>query len=187
MNESPFPTDSLKHAEPPLKWHGASSHGGFIVTQRVHLALGWQSFLLHWASCLVNCSPLRSSEHFPGGTSGKEPACQCRRCKRCRFNPWVGKIPLRRAWQPLPVFLPGESCGQRSLTGYRPWGRKESNTAALAHMQTDHQTPLWGRKACGWRVTASLSLCSVLVCVCSVVSLVLIHFLDFREALIWGV
>ena len=26
---------------------------------------------------------------FPGGTSGKEPACQCRRCKRCRFNPWV--------------------------------------------------------------------------------------------------
>jgi len=39
----------------------------------------------------------------------KEPACQCRRPKRCRFNPWVGKIPWRRAWQPTPVFLPGES------------------------------------------------------------------------------
>ena len=33
---------------------------------------------------------------FPGGVSGKEPACQCRRYKRCRFNPWTGKIPWRR-------------------------------------------------------------------------------------------
>ena len=46
---------------------------------------------------------------IPGGTSGKGPACQYRRCKRCRFNPWVGKIPWRRVWQPTPVFLPGES------------------------------------------------------------------------------
>ena len=37
-----------------------------------------------------------------------------------RFNPWVGKIPRRRAWQPTPVFLPGESNGQRSLVGYSP-------------------------------------------------------------------
>ena len=44
---------------------------------------------------------------FPGGTSGKEPACQCRRCERCGFDPWVGKIPWRRAWKPTPVFLPG--------------------------------------------------------------------------------
>ena len=49
---------------------------------------------------------------FPGGTIGKEPACHCRRCKRCRFDPWVRKIPWRRAWQPTPVFLPGESHGQ---------------------------------------------------------------------------
>ena len=34
---------------------------------------------------------------FPGGASGKEPVCQCRRCKRCRFNPWVRKIPWRKA------------------------------------------------------------------------------------------
>ena len=46
---------------------------------------------------------------FPGGTSGREPACQCRRHKRHRFDPWVGKIPWRRAWKPTPVFLPGES------------------------------------------------------------------------------
>ena len=53
---------------------------------------------------------------FLCGTSGKEPTCQCRRHKRCRFVPWVGKIPWRRAWKPTPVFLPGESHGQRSLT-----------------------------------------------------------------------
>ena len=57
---------------------------------------------------------------FPSGTSGKEPACQRRRYKRRRFNPWVGKIPWRRAWQPTPVFLPGESQGQGSLEGYSP-------------------------------------------------------------------
>jgi len=37
-----------------------------------------------------------------------------------RFDPCVGKIPWRRAWQPTPVFLPGESQGQRSLAGYSP-------------------------------------------------------------------
>ena len=52
---------------------------------------------------------------FPGGTSGKEPAYQCRRYKRCGLDPWVRKIPRRRAWQLTPVFLPGESHGQRSL------------------------------------------------------------------------
>ena len=40
--------------------------------------------------------------------------------KRQEFNPWVGKIPWRRAWQPTPVFLPGESHGHRSLEGYSP-------------------------------------------------------------------
>ena len=46
---------------------------------------------------------------------------------RLSFDPWVGKIPWRRVWQPTAVFLPGESHGQRSLAGYRPWGRKESD------------------------------------------------------------
>ena len=39
-----------------------------------------------------------------------------------------GKIPWRRAWQPTPVFLPGESHGQRSLAGYSPWSHTESDT-----------------------------------------------------------
>ena len=47
--------------------------------------------------------------------SGKVSTCPHRRCKRCGFYPWVRKIPRRRAWQPTPVFLPGESHGQRSL------------------------------------------------------------------------
>ena len=61
---------------------------------------------------------------FPGSASGKEPACQCRRRKRLGFNPWVGKTPWRRTWQPTPVFLPGESHGQRSLEGYSPLGHR---------------------------------------------------------------
>ena len=46
--------------------------------------------------CIINYSSLKI---VFGGTSGKEPACQCRRCKRCSFHPWVGKIPGGRAWQ----------------------------------------------------------------------------------------
>ena len=62
---------------------------------------------------------------FSTGTFGKEPAFQCRRHKRCVFDPWVGKIPWHRKWQPTPVFLPGESHGQRHLVGYSPWVYKE--------------------------------------------------------------
>ena len=41
------------------------------------------------------------------------------------FDSWVGMIPWRRKWQPTPVFLPGDSHGQRRWVGYSPWGRKE--------------------------------------------------------------
>ena len=61
------------------------------------------------------------------GANGEELTCQCRRFKRYRFDPWVVKIPWRRAWQPTRVFLPGESHGQRSLVGYSPWGCKVSD------------------------------------------------------------
>ena len=77
---------------------------------------------------------------FPGGASGKEPACQCRRCKRHGCDPWVGKIAWGTAWQSTPVFLPGESHGQRSLVGYSPWGRKELDTADWLSM---HARCLW--------------------------------------------
>ena len=45
-------------------------------------------------------------------------------CRRPQFNPWVGKIPWRRKWQPTPLCLPGKSHGQRSLAGHSPWGHK---------------------------------------------------------------
>ena len=56
----------------------------------------------------------------PEGSSGEEPACQRKRCRRCRFDPGVRKMPWRRKWKPTPVFLPGKSHGQRSLEGYSP-------------------------------------------------------------------
>ena len=60
-------------------------------------------------------------------------------CGRPGFSPWVGKISWRRKWLPPPVFLPGESHGQRSLTGYSPWGCKESDTTeATEHTHTRH-------------------------------------------------
>ena len=70
---------------------------------------------------------------LPRWLSGKESACQRR---RCGFDPWVEKIPWRRKWQPTPVFLPGKSHGQRRLASYRQWGHKESDT-------TEQLTPQW--------------------------------------------
>ena len=65
-------------------------------------------------------------ERLPRWLSGKESACQYRRCRRCGFNPWAGKILWNRKWQPTTVFLPGKSHGQRSLVGYSPCGCQES-------------------------------------------------------------
>ena len=103
-----------------------------VVTGYRNRRVLWMS--LHWQS-------------FPGGASGKELTCQCRRCKRHGFDPWVGKIPWRRAWQPTPVFSPRESLEQRSLAGYNPWVRKESDMAeATGHalQVTGTQSPSQG-------------------------------------------
>ena len=61
---------------------------------------------------------------FPGGSDSKKSACNAG-----DLGLIPGVFPWRRAWQPTPVFLSGESHGQRSLVGYGPWGRKESDTA----------------------------------------------------------
>ena len=75
---------------------------------------------------------------LPGGTSGKEPACQLRGHKRCGFDPWVRKIPWKRAWQPTPVLLPGESHGQGSLAGYSLQGCKELDTTGVTQHAYTH-------------------------------------------------
>ena len=64
---------------------------------------------------------------FPRGTSGKEPACQCRGCKRRGFDPWVGRIPWRIPWM---------GC----LASYSPLGHKESDTTE----GTQHSTQAMG-------------------------------------------
>ena len=73
---------------------------------------------------------------FPDGANDKEHTCQCRRHKRCRSDPWVGELPCRRAWQPAPVFLPGESHGQRSPVGMVHEGAESDTTGPTLHAHT---------------------------------------------------
>ena len=95
-----------------------------------------ESFIVRWQQFSLQ------APGFPGGASGKEPACQCRGHGRLGSDLWVGKTPWRRAWQPTPVFLPGEAHGQRSLAGYSPWGHKQSGMAEVTRHSTSHSSSL---------------------------------------------
>ena len=66
-------------------------------------------------------SVLMSHMGFPGGTSGKESTCQCRRRKRCGFSPCIEKIPWRKTWLPTSIFFPGEPHGKRTPRAARSW------------------------------------------------------------------
>ena len=93
----------------------------------------------------------------PRWLSGRESAYQCR---RCRFDPWVGRIPWRRRWQPILTFLPGKAHGQRSLADCSPWGHKESGRTcqlnnkqhALQELRSrrPHSLPHIQRRSQGW-------------------------------------
>ena len=80
---------------------------------------------------IVLCQASNAKIGLPRWHSGKESTCQYRRCKRHWFYPWVRKVPWRRKWQPVPVFLPGKFHRQWSLEGYSPWGRIEFDTTKL--------------------------------------------------------
>ena len=71
------------------------------------------------SSCITQRAELEGCLCLPRWLSSQVSACQCR---RHGFDPWVGKIPWRRKWQPTPVFLPGKCYGQGSLEGYSPRG-----------------------------------------------------------------
>ena len=71
------------------------------------------------------------STGLPRWYTDKESACNAGDASRQRSDPQVGKIPWRRAWQPTPVYVPGESHGQRSLVGYVPQGHKELDTTEV--------------------------------------------------------
>ena len=100
------------------RWKGACGMNGIMVgghKGRRCLPALWPILVLYLGG-------------FLGSASGKELASQCRRHKRLRFKPCVGKSPWWRARQSTPVFVPGESHGQTSLVGYSTQGHKMSDT-----------------------------------------------------------
>ena len=105
-----------------LEWVAMPSLQGIIPTQGLNPGLPHCRRILYRLS---SQGRLLAIIGLPWWLSGKESTCQHR---RRTFNPWVRKIPWRRAWQPTPGFLPGESHGQRSLAGYSPWAHKEWDT-----------------------------------------------------------
>ena len=82
----------------------------------------WQATIHGVAQSWTRLKQLSSSS-----SDGKEYTCNA---GDPGFDPWVGKTPWRRKWQPTPVLLPGEFHGRRSLVGYSPWDRKELDTTA---------------------------------------------------------
>ena len=98
-------------------------------------------FFIHWATWEApRCSSILSSpslplSRLPRCLGGKVPACLCR---RWGLDLWVGKIPWRRAWQPISVFLTRESHRQRSLVGCSPWGHKESDMTEQVNNNSNH-------------------------------------------------
>ena len=89
--------------------------------QRLHPL--WSTYVTFWKRQLYRdreqrgvCQSLGWSESFPDGTSGQEPVADSGDL-RCRFDPWVGKIPWRRTWQPTTVFLPGKPHRQEEPGG----------------------------------------------------------------------
>ena len=90
------------------------------------------------------CLKLSSFTYLPWWLDGKKSTCQCRKCKKWGFDPWVGKMPWRRKWQPTPEFLTGKSHKQRSLVGYSPWICKRVGQDLVTKY---HHMPLWGSRA----------------------------------------
>ena len=111
--ESPLDSKEIQPVH-PLKIspsvHGLSLKLVYNVFYRAQI-LGWM-----WLDMPIS--------GLPRWFSDEESACQCKRDRRLRLHPWVGKIPWRRKWQPTAVFLPGEFHGQRSLVGPSPLGHR---------------------------------------------------------------
>ena len=76
-------------------------------------------------STFENWTTYKPSMGFPGGSDGKESACNA---EYLGLIPGLGRSHWRREWLSTPVFLPGKCRGQKSMTGYYPWGHKESDT-----------------------------------------------------------
>ena len=120
---------------PSLGWEDPLQKGkvtySSILAQRIPWTVQFmgQQRVRHTTERLSLSFPFRWG--FPGGTIGKESACQCRRLKRFLggFDSWVGKIPWRSKWPPTPVFLPEKFHGRWSLACHSPWDCKDSDIA----------------------------------------------------------
>ena len=106
---------------------------------------------------------LSLSFHFPQWLSSKESACQCRRHRRCGFDPWVRKILWRRTWQPTPVFCPGGSVDRQAWRAM-VCGVAVKRLSMLACRDFTHigSWSVWGSLI---SLTMSLRLIRVAVCV----------------------
>ena len=121
-------------------WVAADSQITDLQAEKKVTFIYWLDHLTHMVSCCLSaqwglegrsfCIWLDYKVGFPGGASGKVSDCQCRRCKRCGFHPWMGKIPWRRAWFPTQVFLSGV-----------PW-TKETGRLHRVHRTVQSQTRL---------------------------------------------
>ena len=108
-------------------WLLVSSRDSIPAAMGIDFSIQQKGSIPHWVIYiyiffihLMYIYQMSESISLPRWHCRKETACWRRRCKRREFHPWVGKIPWRRAWQPTPVFLPGEYHEQRSLPGYGP-------------------------------------------------------------------
>ena len=123
----PHPRDS------PGKNTGVGCH---FLLQGISSTQAWKPCLTHRQvdSSLLSHSGKPSIRWH----SGKIIHYQGRRCKKCGFDPWIGKILWERKWQPTPIFLLGKLQGQRSLTGYSPWACKVSDTTEWLSTDLSH-------------------------------------------------
>ena len=96
----------------------------------VHRVAKSRTRLKRLGTCVCVCVCVCVCIGLPRCLNGKESACQCRRHK---FDPWIGKIPWRKKWQPISVFLPGKFYGQRNLAVYSSWGHKGLGMTECAH------------------------------------------------------
>ena len=83
---------------------------------------------------------LHEMMEIPRWHSSKEFARQCWSHKRCRFDPWVGKIPWKRKYQLAPIFFPRKFQGQRNLVGYSQWGHKDLDPTEQLSSRTHTHT-----------------------------------------------
>ena len=113
---------------------------------------GWISLQSKGVSRVFSNTTVQKHQFFSGSYTVQHPLLRlperiCLQCRRPNFNPWVRKILWRREWQDTPVFLPGESHGQRSLVGLQSMGSKESVTSEFLtlhflYSQSAHSFPL---------------------------------------------